>query len=201
LAVAIQKDTRIQVRTLEDPRFLDSAAIHEYDVVFLNFMNWEQPSPGQAARENLRAFVAGGKGLVLFHLACGAWQDWPEFRRLAGRAWDPKMRPHDARGKFTVEIADPDHPIVSGLKDFEADDELYTCLAGDYPIHVVAKARSKVDHQEYPMAFVSEYGKGRVFHSVLGHDLKATVIPQVSALYRRGCAWAAGLTLEKEPQG
>lgn len=201
LAAAIQKDTRLQVRTLEDPRFLDSGALREYDAVLLNFMNWEQPSPGPAARENLRGFVADGKGLVLFHFACGAWQDWPEFRRLAGRAWDPQLRGHDPRGKFTVEISDPEHPITRGLKNFEADDELYTCLAGDYPIHVVAKARSKVDAKEYPMAFVSEYGKGRVFHSVLGHDLKATVIPQVGALYRRSCAWAAGLKLETEPGG
>jgi uncharacterized protein len=193
LAEAIQKDARLTVRTLEDPHFLDSAALQQYDVALLNFMNWEQPSPGEKARENLRGFVASGKGLVLFHFACGAWQDWPEFPKLAGRAWDPKLRGHDPRGKFQVEIADPNHPIVKGLKDFETDDELYTCLAGDYPIHILAQARSKVDNRDYPMAFTSNYGKGRVFHSVLGHDLKATTVPQVGELYRRGCAWAAGL--------
>lgn len=193
LAEALQKDARLQVRTIEDPHFLDSAALEPYDVIILHFMNWEQPSPGEKARENLRKAVENGKGLVLVHFACGAWQDWPEFQKLAGRAWDPKLRPHDPRGKFQVEIVDKEHPVTRGLSAFEADDELYTCLAGAAPIQVLAQARSKVDGKDYPMAFVQTYGKGRVFHSVLGHDLKAISIPQVLELYRRGTAWSAGL--------
>jgi uncharacterized protein len=43
------------------------------------------------------------------------------------------------------------------------------------------------------MAFVSQYGKGRTFHCLLGHDTKALSVPGVQELYRRGCAWAAGL--------
>ncbi len=189
----LEKDPRLQVRVTEDPHLLDSRALQSYDAVVLHFMNWEQPSPGPEARENLRRFVESGKGLMLIHFACGAWQDWPEFRSLAGRSYDPKLRPHDARGPFRVEIADPEHPITRGLAAFETDDELYTCLAGDRPIHVVAKARSKVDAKDYPIAFVLDYGKGRVFHTVLGHDVKAVTNAAVPELFRRGCAWAAGL--------
>jgi type 1 glutamine amidotransferase len=58
---------------------------------------------------------------------------------------------------------------------------------------VVAQARSKVDNQFYPMAFLTHYGQGRTFHCVLGHDAKALSVPSVQELYRRGCAWAAGL--------
>jgi type 1 glutamine amidotransferase len=159
----------------------------------LHFMNWEQPSPGEAPRANLRRFVEGGKGLMLVHFACGAWQDWPEFKNLAGRAWDPKLRPHDPHGQFRVEIADAAHPITKGLEPFDTVDELYTCLAGDRPIRVIATARSKVDSKDYPMAFVLDYGKGRVFHTVLGHDLQAVTNSSVPELFRRGCAWAVGL--------
>jgi len=192
LVEQLQKDPRMQVRVVQDPHFLDSRALHRYDVVVLHFMNWQEPSPGEEARENLRRFVEGGKGLVLVHFACGAWQDWPEFAHLAGRVWDPQRRPHDPRGPFQVEIADAQHPITRGMASFETDDELYTCLAGQRPIHILAKARSKVDGQEYPMAFVLTYGKGRVFHCTLGHDAKALANPAVGALYRRGIAWAAG---------
>jgi uncharacterized protein len=193
LALELRKDARLEVVTVEDPHFLDSEALARYDVVVLHFMNWEQASPGEKARENLRRFVESGKGLVLVHFACGAWQDWPGFADLAGRAWDPKMRPHDPRGVFQVKITDGEHPITRGLDGFETDDELYTCLAGSCPIHVLASARSSVDGKDYPMAFVLNYGKGRVFHSVLGHDLRAITVPGVAALYRRGTAWAAGL--------
>jgi type 1 glutamine amidotransferase len=43
------------------------------------------------------------------------------------------------------------------------------------------------------MAFVYTSGKGRVIQCLLGHDVKAMQMPGVGELYRRGCAWAAGL--------
>jgi uncharacterized protein len=194
LKTILEQDKRLSVRVIEDANFLDSPALTNYDAVVLHFMNWEQPSPGLVARENLRRYVESGKGLMLVHFACGAWQDWPEFKNLAGRAWDPKLRGHDPRGPFRVEITDPRHPITQGMTAFETDDELYTCLAGDRPIHVIATANSKVDHKDYPMAFVFEFGQGRVFHTVLGHDLKAVTNSSVPQLFRRGCAWTARLT-------
>ncbi len=193
LAELLQQDSRMQVRAVEDPHFLDSSALYRYNVVVLHFMNWEVSAPGPAARENLRRFVHDGGGLVLIHFACGAFQDWPEFRNLAGRIWNPKLRGHDPRGPFRVDIVDNKHSITQGLQSFETDDELYTCLAGDRPIRVLATAKSKVDGKDYPMAFVFNYGKGLVFHSLLGHDVKAISNPDVSELFRRGCAWASGL--------
>jgi type 1 glutamine amidotransferase len=191
----LEKDPRLKVRVVEDLEVLASSKLKQWDVVIIHFMDWEKPGPGPAARENLKQFVAGGKGLALTHFACGAWDnnEWPEFRNLAGRSWDPKLRGHDPHGTFLVEIADPDHPITKGLAPFETLDELYTCLAGDAPIHIVAKAKSKVDQKDYPMAFVLNYGQGRVFHCVLGHDARAYAAPGVGELLRRGIAWTAGL--------
>ncbi|MCX8109616.1 MAG: ThuA domain-containing protein, partial [Verrucomicrobiae bacterium] len=192
----IQQDHRLTVLIAEDPHLLDSAALRSYDAVVLHFMNWEVPAPAEAARQNLRSFVAAGGGLVLVHFACGAWQDWSEFRNLAGLVWDPKLRAHDPRGVFKVEIRDRDHPVTRGMTDFETDDELYTCLAGERQVRILATAKSKVDGKDYPMAFVFNYGQGRVFHSPLGHDAKAFEAAGVSELFRRGCAWAAGLPIE-----
>lgn len=197
LAEALRKDSRLEVVTVEDPAFLDSASINKYDLAVLYFQNWHQPGPGEPARENLRQFVAGGKGVALVHFACGAWVgEWPEFAKIAGRVWageGSSLRNHDPLGVFRVEIAMPLHPIAQGLKDFDTEDELYTCLVGDHPIEIVAHSRSKVDGKYYPMAFVSQYGKGRTFHCPLGHDAKALSPPEVQELFRRGCAWAAGL--------
>ena len=188
----LEKDARFVVRVVEDPHFLDSNAINAYDLVVLNFMNWEVPAPGEQARRHLREFVSGGKGLVLVHFSCGAWQDWPEFVELAGRVWDPKLRPHDPLGRFTVTPSAGNHPITAGMKPFETTDELYTCLAGNTPVEILATARSIVDQKDYPMAFVLNYGKGRVFHSPLGHDARALDNDAVGALFRQGAVWAAG---------
>lgn len=192
LAQALREDSRADVRVVEDAHFLDSNALTRYQVVVLHYMNWRTPAPGDAARANLERFVQNGGGLVLVHFACGAWLDWPGFVRLAGRVWNPKLRGHDPRGAFRVEIFRPEHAIMQGLSSFETDDELYTCLEGAAPIEILATAKSRIDHQDYPMVFVLQVGKGRVFHSPLGHDVKAFG-PSTLELFRRGVAWSAGL--------
>ena len=131
-------------------------------------------------------------------VACGAFISHPKkvynpkFMEIAGRSWNPKLRGHDPFGKFTVNIADKNHPITKGMKDFDQTDELYTCLDGDAPIHILASAVSKVDKKVYPMAFTCKPGKGRVFHCVLGHNM-TSFNSSVNELYRRGTAWSAGL--------
>ena len=149
LAEALSKDPRLEVFRVDDPAFLDSPAINKYDVILLHFQNWQQPGPGERARENLRQFVDGGKGVMLIHFACGAWfGEWPEFAQLAGRTWGgpgPGVRQHDPFGPFRVELAVADHPIVRGMTNFDTQDELYTCLVGDHPIEVLAQAKSKVE--------------------------------------------------------
>jgi type 1 glutamine amidotransferase len=150
------------------------------------------PPPSKACQDALKGFVEGGKGLVLVHFACGAFPGWDEFVKIAGRDYDKKLRGHDPHGTFRVNIVKPDHPVMKGMEAFDTVDELYTCLGGDTPIEVLASSMSKVDKKDYPMAFVLQYGKGRVFHSPLGHDVRAFPAP-VGELFRRGTAWAAGL--------
>jgi type 1 glutamine amidotransferase len=189
----LEQDPRIEVRVVEDPHLLDSSALTNYAAVLLHFQNWQVSGPGSAARENLKRFVQQGGGLISLHFACGAWHgEWPEYQDLIGRVWRGTNGPqHDRRGPFTVRIVDPAHPATRGLKDFETDDELYTCLVGDGPVHLLAEAKSSVDGKEHPMAFVQEYGKGRVFVTTLGHDVKAITNSAAPQLIRQGVAWAA----------
>lgn len=186
-------DSRLDVTVVEDLTFLRSAEVLTYDVIVAHFKNYDPAVPGREGRENLRRFVNSGGGLVLVHFACGAFQEWPEFVKLAGRAWNPEMRGHDPHGTFRVDITKSEHPIMQGLDPFDTVDELYTCLDGDTPIEILATATSKVDGKAYPMAFVLQYGQGRVFHSPLGHDVAAFQADGVGELFRRGTAWAAGL--------
>ncbi len=193
----LEEDPRLEVRIVEDPHFLDSAALTNYAAVLLHFQNWEVAGPGAAARENLHRYVENGGGLISVHFACGAWHgEWPDFQNILGRVWHgsgPGKPQHDPRGPFNVHIVDKDHPVTRGLKDFETDDELYTCLTGDAPIHIVADAKSKVDKKDHPMGFVREYGQGRVFLTTLGHDVKAFTNSCVPQLIRQGSAWTAKL--------
>jgi uncharacterized protein len=119
-------------------------------------------------------------------------EEWQGFVKVAGRVWDPGKRAHDPYGEFLVRILQTGHPATNGLAGFTTTDELYTCLAGDTEIQVLAEATSKVDQQAYPMAFVLSPGQGRVFHSPLGHDVRALEAPGARQLYLQGTIWATG---------
>jgi type 1 glutamine amidotransferase len=190
----LEEDPRIDVRIVEDPEFLASPLIADYDVILLEFYNAEPLRHQAEAQKNLEQLVKQGKGLVVLHFSCGAFSTWPGYADLAGRVWDRKTT-HDPRGPYQVKIIDHEHPITRGLADFQADDELYFCLTGDKKMDVLATAHSKVTGKDHPMALAMSYGKGRVFNTPLGHDGKAVAMPGVAKLLQRGVLWAAG----KEP--
>lgn len=187
---ALEDNGRFEVKVAEDPEIMSTLPEGRYDVVVLHYCNWESPSPSKPALEGLASFVREGGGLVALHFACGAFLDWPEYERVIGRIWD-QDKTHDPYGPFKVEVAKKDHPITRGLEDFNTTDELYFCLKGKPEIAVLLTARSKVTKQDEPMGFVLTYGKGRVFQTVLGHDVKAFSANGVVKLLQRSTEWAA----------
>lgn len=188
----LEKDEQFAVRVVKDPNLLASPEIFDVDVVFLHFRNDKPLAQQSQVQANLSGFVERGGGLVVMHFASGALGDWPEYRNLVGKVWDGENT-HDPRGQFTVEFTEEQHPITQGLGDFQTDDELYIGLVGERPVELLAFARSKVTGRDHPMAFAFQYGKGRVFHTPLGHDDRAIRSPGTAELIRRGCAWAANI--------
>jgi type 1 glutamine amidotransferase len=183
---------KFDVKVSEDAGILESKiSLQQYDLVFLDLYNAKTPTLTPAARENLIAFVNGGKGFALTHLSSASFKDWDEFKKLCGRYWVMGKSGHGPRSVFKANIVDHGSPITKGLSDFEADDELYAKLQGDVPIHVLVSADSDFSKKTEPLAFTLEYGKGRVFHTTFGHDGKALSNPTVQTLIQRGCEWAA----------
>ena len=89
------EDKRLEVRIVEDPEFLATPVINDYDVIFLHFKNYQPFRREKRRGANLANFVKQGKGLVLLHYACGAFDGWPEFIDLAGKVYDKRMtKPH-----------------------------------------------------------------------------------------------------------
>jgi uncharacterized protein len=189
----LEQSKKFEVVVSEEPMVLESSkALETYDVIMLNYYNWQRPGISEAARENLLNFVKGGKGLVSFHFSCRAWDDWPEYRNLIGRIWTTGSG-HGPRGTFTSKVVKPDHPITAGVPaEFEADDELYSKLVGDAPIEVLVEGYSTWSKKVEPLAWTLPYGKGRVFNIVYGHDAKVCRNPHFARLLLQGTEWVIG---------
>lgn len=200
---------RFDVRVTEEFRGAGPETLAPYDLVVLNYQD-RRPDQrwGEGTDKALLDFVRSGKGLVMYHFAVAAFVGWDEYEKLSGGNWRPNHGQHSAAHDFTVAITDPDHPITHGLrKSFpQPKDELYANLkwqpAGTY--HVLATAYD--DHALYqgkarqpipgrginqPMLWTLQYGKGRVFATMLGHDAPAVNTSAFITTFTRGAEWAA----------
>ena len=195
--MSLEQGGELEVYVSEDAGILETSALERYDAVVLNYRNHPRRDPGPRARQNLAAFVKSGKGLVVVHFAVHAFAGWEEYRQIIGRVWvgkrdGKKISGHSPRGPFHVDVVDRKHAITRGLQAFRTDDELYSNLVGAEPIHVLLEAHSDTSGRREPIAWTRTYGEGRVFVSVLGHDVAARRNPAVQTLLRRGTRWAAG---------
>jgi putative heme-binding domain-containing protein len=202
LQEVLSQDKRLTITVVTDPEFLATKQLASYDVVVLNYCNWQRLGLSEAARENFARYLAEGGGLALIHFSNGAFHaslpetppsDWPEYRNICRRVWDHASgrSSHDPYGRFRVQVT-AEHPITAGLNSFDTIDELYANQQGEMPIEVLATAHSTITNRDEPMAFVHAYGRGRVFQTVLGHAADSIRVPGEAALIRRGAVWAAG---------
>ena len=105
---------------------------------------------------------------------------------------------HGPQHPYQVTVRDATHPITAGLPTvwMHAQDELYSNLRGpakNMTVLATAFADSKKGGtgRHEPALLTISYGKGRIFHTILGHDIQPTKCMGFVFTFQRGTEWAA----------
>ena len=190
----------------------------KYGVVLSNYAGEAWP---EGVREAFVKYVNDGGGLVVYHFAVQAFADWEDYNKMIGVGWrdnkygesvalddDGKVvrrakgegpgAGHGPAHAFEIQIRDAENPITKGMpaKWMHVSDELYHGQRGPAKdMHILATAFSAKEKggtgMHEPMAWTIPFGKGRVFTTLLGHDVVQTSAPGAAALLVRGAEWAA----------
>jgi type 1 glutamine amidotransferase len=177
------------------PDTITYEGLKKYDALISNWNSWPETDVRwpEKAELGLLEFLEQGGGMVFFHSSSSAFYNWPEFKQISTGAWVVDSTWHGPVGPVSVTLQDRDHPITMGLADFQLYDELWINAQQNDAFLVLGKAINIENEEsgEQPAIFVANYGAGRIFHTILGHDARAMRSNGFSQLMLRAAEWAA----------
>ncbi len=197
----------------KDPSVFEPESLKKFDAVFLNNTVgnlFQEPR----LRQSLVEFVYGGGGLlgvhgttVAFTYWPGAREDWPEFGIMLGARG---ANHRDSTEHVFVKLDDPDHPVNQpfGGKGFEYRDEFFRvheAYSRDRVRVLLSIDTEKTDmnqgmargncvraDNDYALAWVRQYGRGRVFYCTIAHNPYVFWDPKMLQFYLAATQFALG---------
>ena len=189
----------------------------EFNVVISNYNGEPWPEPVEQA---FVQYVSSGGGFLVVHAANNSFPDWSEYNKIIGLGgWGGRNEKHgplvyfdqggqlvrdDRPGRggshgpqheFTMVVRDSSHPVTRGMPKAwkHARDELYDSLRGPaVNMKILATAWSEKSKRHEPMMMTIDYGKGKVFHTPMGHENgQALQCIGFVTVMNRACEWLA----------
>jgi len=195
-------------------------AFADYDAVVMNYNGEPWPKETQKAFEDAVSSGKTGLVIIhAANNSFPGWKEYNEMIGMGWRGKDfgdrlkwsasddkvvrmPKGKDLDSShryvGPFVVTVRDAKHPVTAGMPEewMHVSDELYDNMRGPAKnVRVLAtaysdkKKRGTGEHE--PMIWTVSYGKGRVFHTPMGHDVNAMKCVGFALTVQRGTEWAA----------
>jgi type 1 glutamine amidotransferase len=183
--------------------------IKEYDAIFLNSIVGEW-LPDPKMREDVVRYIKEGGGIGGIHGTPWASRNWDEFAEIIGA----QSAPHRIENGI-LKVYDKNSPIVSSFhyEDLPFREEFYrfdtqgngrlrwdkvrVLLTVDLDEKVPAPTDKpwtgyKRPDKVYPVAWIREYGKGRVFYNSMGHMNETFMKPEIVEHFLSGIQYILG---------
>jgi uncharacterized protein len=171
-------------------------AAKNYDVLVLYDL-WQKIT--EENKTDFLNFLKSGKGLLVLHHAIANYQQWPEYENIAGGRYylsktmvkgvekQRSIWKHDV--DFKVHVADENHPVTRGLKDFEIHDETYGLFDMAPDSHLLLTTEEPTSAKN--IGWARTWEGARVVFIQLGHDGQAYRNPNYRQLVSQAIRWVA----------
>lgn len=200
LMVKLGADEGIRVIPTKDGGLISKETLPLFDVVML-YTTGDFTQPGkdgsipasEEGRNALIEWVAQGGGLVGTHTASDTFHGWKPYLEMIGGEFMSHGKQQD--GVLTVKK----HSITSHLPEKWKLFEEWYCyknLQDDFtPIMFLDGSSMDEDFYKaagsYPHGWVEDFGKGRIFHSALGHRQDVWDNPDFQKMIIKAIKWSA----------
>lgn len=203
LRVMAEKTGLFDVVFSEDLSNFEPDKIKTFDAIcFNNNTHIQKGFTDEVLRESLINYVKNGGGVFAIHSATDG--GWPEYVEMIGGNF--RSHPWGAGGTWDIANEDPKHPIVAKVHDgkgFKLKDELYVykdfdradqrvLMALDLNSEVNATQKGPRPDNDYALAWVKKFGKGRVFVSAFGHNKEVFYNPEILKMWVEGFRYVLG---------
>src|SRR5687767_11752584 len=183
--------------------------VKEYDAIFLNSIVGEF-LPDAAMRADLVRYVNEGGGMGGIHGTPWASRNWDEFAEMIGAQSAPHriesgiIRLYDKESPLVQSFNHEDLPHREEYYRFEDSgngrlrwDKVRTILIVDLDEKVPNSTDKpwtgyKRPDKVYPLAWIREYGKGRVFYNSMGHMPETFMRPEIVGHFLAGMQYILG---------
>jgi type 1 glutamine amidotransferase/HEAT repeat protein len=201
-----QKTGAFTATDTSDPAMLEPNRLLEFDAVYLNNTIGDIFSTAEA-RDAFATFVANGGGLIGNHATTVTATEWEEFGNILGaRGASHRMTDENV----VINVEDPDNPITAAFAPgpFEYADEIFRfqppysrdnvrVLLSVDPVKTDMNqgrcyGQCYRDDNDYPIAWIQKYGKGRVFYTTLGHNPHVFWQPNMLKMFLAAVQYALG---------
>ncbi len=202
-----QQSGAFEVDHTEDIALINAANLRNYDAIYF-FTSGEMPLSDQQ-KTDLIDFVSQGKGFGGSHSATDCNYTWPAYGDLIGGYFDG----HPWVQEASVDVEDPQSPLVAhAAPSFRFTEEIYQFRAfsrdrvrvlltlDTHTVDLAAPGVNRTDG-DFPLAWIRNYGKGRVFYSAFGHLPDSFTKEPVRTMLLKALLWLTGqIDLDATPR-
>jgi len=203
----------------DNPATYTEKYLNGFDAILVNNATRIEKAFTGKQREYFLNFIKNGGAFIGIHSASdGGYDSWPEYSKMIGGLF--AGHPWTADKHWAMVVNDTSHPINKPFTkaQFEFKDEIY-CQSGPYkkacmhtlikidpkndPLKITPEALEKitdkkkrrkavVHDREYPISWIKDYGKGKVFYTCFGHNAETYYVPMIADHILSGIQYALG---------